>query len=628
MKKNIFFVVLSLAMLLSCTQCTDRKAEATDGYGKEYPHTFEAISIIDSCMSFAQADPARSHRIIDSVCQAKLMSPSRCDYYHAMVVYMGEDNLDSALAICNKLLDEARFGDDGYLEEEVCVLASNITLSVGRYLETLEYANRGIAICHGQELMSADEATLMGRAGQAEQMLGRTEEAIQTYAEANQLLQDDRTFAGLVARISLMMKQASLYYDTAEYDRAIDASHAVLALVEGFHRDPSTVENRPDPMSTSGDVTRSFADFYQSQLYAKIAKSYRGKAEQDDSRGASANLDSLNLYLDKWEQTQSHKTPDNLAKVMRELFFTGRMAQFNEARQAVTDLYKGDSIVPQYVDYLDLLAQEAASRHDFQASSGYLQRALAISDSIRRQETLRTLSEQMAINMVQQQQLARQEAEYRASRYRLINVIIVVIIVILAASGTVIALLRRRNRQKEEMLQKTQHDLDETREEVNEIIQQLEETKRSQQAANQQAYNPQELYCCIEQVVKEKELYLNPDFNIVMLADILGTNRTFISMSVNSVTGKSFRAWLAEYRLNLYLEKQKKAPDTPIDHLLSQCGYKDQSTFHRQFKAAFGVTPSQYRKTSEVQYSEETEETEQIVETEQTEETLNNITKK
>lgn len=587
MRRIILYIAISISAASFLCQCGNKNADDNGGYGTEFPHTREAIAIIDSCMSFMQTDPVRSHQIIDSVCNAKLMSPQRCNYYHAMVIYNGEDKRDSALAICNKLLDEGKFGDDMFLEEEICVLASNITVSVGRYLETLEYANRGIAICHGHELMGNDEATLLGRVGQAEQSLGRLDDAKQTYAKANKLLEEDKTFGGLIARISLMKTQSALYSDTKEYDSVKVVCHEVLDLVHRFDRNPSFVDPRPETMKNSGGATREFADFYESQMYVRIARAYYNKITQGLSKDRSADLDSLNLYLDRWEQTQSHSMPENQANAMRELFFTGRMAKFNEAKVVVAELYKSDSIIAGYVDYLNLLAEEASSRHDYQSSSIYLQRALAISDSIRQQETLRTLSEQIAISMAQQQQLARQETEHQSSRYKLILAIIVIVL----AMGIVIAVLRRRNREKAEIIKTTRHNLIETQEEMNEFIKQLEESKHEKQAKDLQ-----ELYECIEKVLKEKKLYLNPDLSIIMLAEELGTNRTFISASINNSTGKSFRTWLAEYRLNLFLEKQKENPDTPIEQLLMQCGYQDQSTFRRQFKATFGMTPSEYKK--------------------------------
>lgn len=611
MKKHFLFIakcpkavlLFCLSFVLFFAQCGndtggtfDGNEDDVDGYGKDFPRTGEATAIIDSCMSFMYSDAAKSHHIIDSVCQAKLMSPARCDYYHAMVVYEGEDDNDSALAICNRLLDEKEFGDDKYLEEELCVLASNITLSTDRFLETLEYAKRGIAICHGHESMSYDEATLMGRVGQAEQMLGRMEEAKQTFAQANELLKKDKSFGGLIARISLMMKRTTLYSATQEYDKTIALCHEVLSLVRAFHQDPSFIESRPETMLTSGDATREFADFYESQMYCRIAGAYHNKMKQEGAQGTPAHLDSpkhhldsINLYLDKWEQTQSHDTPFNLSNAMPVLYFAGRMEQFDHAKHVVADLYKGDSIVSGFVDYLSLLAQDAASRHDFESSSHYLQRALAISDSIRRQETLRMLSEQMSLNMVQHQQFARQEAENKASRYQLVIVIIVVVALVLALC-TVLVILRRRYKEKEEILLMTQQDLLYSKEEINEFMRQLEESKQERSAKSMQ-----ELYERIEQLQKERKLYLNPDFNIAMLAEELQTNRTTISACVNTITGKPFRLWLAEYRLKIFLSKQEEAPDTPIEHLLTQCGYKDQSTFRRQFKAIFGTTPSKYK---------------------------------
>lgn len=587
MKKFILLIAIILITILSFTQCNNGNADDNGGYGKEYPRTKEAVGIIDSCMNFMHTDPSKLHHIIDSVGKAKLMSPERCDYYHAMVVYEGEDMLDSALAICNRILDKGKFGDDKFLEEELCVLASNITFTVGRYLETLEYANRGIAICHGQELMNYDEATLMGRVGRVEQILGRMEEAKKTFAEANELLNEDKTFGGLIARISLMMKQTLLYADTKDYDKAIAVCHDVLNLVNAFHRDPSSFENRPKPMETSGEDTRGFADFYESQMYSRIAKNYRCKIEQGNSHDSSAYRDSMNLYLDKWEQTERHNTPLNLANTIRELYYAGRKAEFNNAKEVVENLYKGDSIVDGYVDFLNLLAEDAASRKDFKLSNGYLQRALAISDSISKHETFRMISEQMSIHMVQQEQLARQEAEHKASRYKLINVIIILLI----ASAFVIAILRRKNKKNENILQMTQQELIETQEEVNDFMQQLEKSNQEKQTKDMQ-----ELYDRIEQVLKEKQLYLNPDFNMAMLADALCNNRTTISTCINTITGKSFRAWLAEYRLNLFLAKQKENPYAPVEKLLNECGYKDQSTFRRQFKATFGTTPTKYNK--------------------------------
>lgn len=591
-------IMIFIAVMALFCQCSKNDSDSTDGYGSEYPRTGEAYSIIDSCMSFMKTDPAKSHHIIDSVCNAGLMSPQRCKYFNATVVFGGDAKPDSALAMCNEILDEGNFGDDIYLEEEVCELASNITIANNRFLETLKYANRGIALCHGHQQMSNDEASLMGRVGEAEQKLGRTKEARETYAKANALLKEDNTFGGLIARISLMMRQASLYSSVSDYDNSIAVSREVLALVEHFDRNPSFVVQRPETMLESGSATRDFADFYESQLYCKIARAYRQKIEQGLSKDVKADRDSINLYMDKWSQTKSHESPINLANAMDELYFTGRKAEFNEAKEVVAGLFKSDSLVSDYAEYLTLLAKDAADHHNYQESNAYLHRALAISDSIRKQETLRTLSEQMSINMVQEQQLARQEAESTAARHKLFNWLLSAIIVLILASGAIIFVLKRKNEEKEEIIKTTQQDLIETKEDLIEtkeemkgLIQKLEETKADRATNSMLA-----LYKRAMMVVKQDKLYLNPDLDIKMLADKLGFSRSSVSTAINTVTGKTFRQWLSEYRLNLFLEKQENSPDVPIDQLLTQCGYKDQSTFRRQFKATFGMKPSEYKR--------------------------------
>lgn len=48
-------------------------------------------------MSYMDSDPARAHRMLDSIAGAGLMTRQRCDYFHAMVMLSGEHKADSAL---------------------------------------------------------------------------------------------------------------------------------------------------------------------------------------------------------------------------------------------------------------------------------------------------------------------------------------------------------------------------------------------------------------------------------------------------------------------------------------------------------------------------------------------------
>lgn len=577
----IIDAVLFLILFSQCGRHPD-----TDGYGTEYPDA-ESYAVIDSCMAYMESDPALAHRMLDSVCDAGIMSPQRCRYLHAMVVFEGESKPDSALMMCNSLLDDGNMGDDRLLEAEICELATNITTGCGRYIELVQYANRGIALCRGREKLRSDEATMLGRLGVAYQMLGNLDEARQTYARALDLLREDQSFGGLIALISLQKKQARLYLQTGDYDRVISICQEILCQVDRFDCDPTFVEPRPTTMEVSGPATHDFADFYQTQMYVRIAEAYRLKVEQGATADAKTDRDSAAAYVNWWTLTAASRLPQNMASALPELYFTGRRAEFDAAKQAVGEYYSSDTLVVDYIEYLKLLAQDAASRHDMDACAGYLQRAVAVDDSIRQHDLLRTFAEQMSIHMVQEAQLAQRDAEYRLSRNRILMVFLITILL----TSIIINALIWANRRRQRAIETVQQDLEETKEEVQELELQLEEVKAERPLKNSQA-----LYQRIEQVVSEKKLFLNPNLDILMLSKEVNSSRSNVSICINSVTGKTFRNWLSEYRLSLFVRMLKETPDAPIEELMSRCGYQEQSTFRRQFKATYGMPPSDYRK--------------------------------
>lgn len=588
MRKLHILLFLIFVWLLSA--CTGKGQRTDSGNGRDYP-TDETFDQIDVSMSYMTSDPMKAHRMLDSIADAGLMTRQRCDYFHAMVLFGGEDKIDSALCICDRLLDAGEFGDDRFLEEELCVLASNITSGNNRHLATLKYANRGIALCHGDERMRADEATLMARVGTAEQALGRTEQARETYERAYNLLKGTSSFADLVALITLQKKQLRLYDEINDYDAVISTCHEIEQLVGRFEHDPSFVGQRPATMQEPGAATKDFADFYRCQMYAQLAHSYHLRIEQGLASDVKAETDSVRTYIQKLLITDGARTSAALVNAMPEMQFLGLNSAFNQARIQAEESYKGDSLVSEYVNYLTLLANDAESRHDLKACTSYLRRALAVRDNISRNEQLCILSEQMSINMVQEQQLARQDAENLLERQEMVTRILTFVLIAVLITGLIIGWLLYKNRKNEEIILLTQQDLLDTQEEVKELSQQLEVAK-SQSAAN----NMQVLYDRILKVMEEKELYLNADLDIKMLAEAANSSRAVVSSCINNKTGKPFRIWLAEYRLSLFENLLKLHPDAQIVDLSTRCGYKDQSTFRRQFKDRYGMTALQYKK--------------------------------
>lgn len=70
--------ILALLWLTLFCQCRQVSPVSLDGYG-HFPMTEDAGLLIDSSMSFMRSDPAKAHQILDSLLNARKISPLRCD---------------------------------------------------------------------------------------------------------------------------------------------------------------------------------------------------------------------------------------------------------------------------------------------------------------------------------------------------------------------------------------------------------------------------------------------------------------------------------------------------------------------------------------------------------------------
>lgn len=102
------------------------------------------------------------------------------------------------------------------------------------------------------------------------------------------------------------------------------------------------------------------------------------------------------------------------------------------------------------------------------------------------------------------------------------------------------------------------------------------------------------IYRKLNFIMKDKALFLNPQFELATLSYHAGINRTLLSNILNCCTGMNFKDWLAEYRVNYLLEQIKINPNKEISELYLQAGFTSRATFFRQFRNVTGLTPKQY----------------------------------
>lgn len=99
----------------------------------------------------------------------------------------------------------------------------------------------------------------------------------------------------------------------------------------------------------------------------------------------------------------------------------------------------------------------------------------------------------------------------------------------------------------------------------------------------------------LNRVLDEEQIFLNPRLTINLLAERLGTNRTYLSAYINQKLNLSFFELVNRYRI-AYAKRLLLSRDYTVEAVASMSGFNSLSAFRRTFCAEVGATPGQYRK--------------------------------
>ena len=100
----------------------------------------------------------------------------------------------------------------------------------------------------------------------------------------------------------------------------------------------------------------------------------------------------------------------------------------------------------------------------------------------------------------------------------------------------------------------------------------------------------------IDYVMKNENLFLQPDLSLTLLCEKVGTNRTYASKAIKDSKGANFPDYVNRFRLDYAVELMKQMPkdDIVIQNIAMQCGCGSIQTFYRYFKLFYNETPTQW----------------------------------
>lgn len=103
-----------------------------------------------------------------------------------------------------------------------------------------------------------------------------------------------------------------------------------------------------------------------------------------------------------------------------------------------------------------------------------------------------------------------------------------------------------------------------------------------------------ELYSKILNVMDEVQPFLDEDYSLQDLASAVYTNKTYLSKTINVLSGRNFRQFINYYRIKYSVEQLHKNPRLRVDELASMSGFHSTVTYNMAFKVNMSETPGEY----------------------------------
>ncbi len=108
----------------------------------------------------------------------------------------------------------------------------------------------------------------------------------------------------------------------------------------------------------------------------------------------------------------------------------------------------------------------------------------------------------------------------------------------------------------------------------------------------------QEIYDRLCQLMEHDRVFTNPQLGREALAEMLGTNRTYLSTIVKEKSGLNVQQFINSYRIGeaVKILSDKSMVALPLKRIYSEVGFASPTTFYKLFQQQVGITPHTYRK--------------------------------
>ena len=510
---------------------------------------------------------------VDSAEDAGLFTAVRVNTVKAMISFNANRRRMAAYYAEKAIAAEAGHAvttsADSNLYCKACWLLGNSAYADGEYGKSLALAKEILAFV-GDGTTPKDvevKCRALMQMADCENELGHVDEAERLFLQCADILMESTqhatSFSEIDPLIYTLLSLNDLYIDNKIPEKALSQMAKIDTVMNRLVRCPDS----PDWVI---QMRRNHVTISKAMVYA--ANNQKEQAEA------------------LFREHQQFQGLDDTDKTAEGVYLT-IMGRYNEAVRMFdeADSIKHTSGAPITNLYVNTLLNY---KYDALQKAGRTAEALAMSDRIR-QLTDSIRQQERQADVEQLQEIKQQEEEIIRKRQSLTvhRIVLVAIVLLLLMAIYIIWRVRKYNKLLFEKNRRLLAEIGQREREEQKTLEQLESTPEEHLTANQQ------LYRRLCELMKNPDIFTNPDTNQDTLASLVGTNRTYIYNALRECADQTPADFINGYRLRHATHLLATTTD-PISLIAEICGLT-RVTFYRLFSETYSMSPSDYRKVAQ-----------------------------
>jgi YesN/AraC family two-component response regulator len=124
----------------------------------------------------------------------------------------------------------------------------------------------------------------------------------------------------------------------------------------------------------------------------------------------------------------------------------------------------------------------------------------------------------------------------------------------------------------------------------------MEETSAEHNSKDTEKF--EELALRITTLMKENKVFLQPDLNLMDLAQMLNTNQKYVYIAFSKVLDTKFSEYVNRLRIDYASHILQENPSLKLNEVAQMSGYSSSATFYRNFKQFLGCSPKEFLEKS------------------------------